>query len=480
MALDVKLAADKTELLYQEDALLTLTLTNAGNDPLSVTDPATLHSALALKVLNVKTGVERVYTIPREGRQPARPEKPLPPKKSISAARSLQDLAYLDPGEYDLSVAYPCNKGAQIAESAPLRLKIAPTTPRNLVLDGLQPDAPAGFWIDLAGPAPELVRTRFDIQLGAKVRELVRLGKASLRCVAVPSRPPNGVYSDNHWVAWIDGKELLAVYADQRLGVSSPVKMALPAGGELSIVHPLASEAPGRPEIRPGCSLLLQVKDRDRGSARLVPVSIGGDRAAAGTPLDLPGPAPVWISVFQRSDKKKLIVFAQAAAAGVALFDLPWTGGAPRKLGEFKGEFLAAAVTPAVSEDRLRGCLLLRGGIASHLEAERTDFEIAPDGAFQAKAAGRVNAEPSDYYQAARLRVSRTGEVAALLQDQKGAWHAYDGKTAAPLPLPWKTTEYPLDLAFKGDADPVLLAGFKEAGFRILTLQGLPLPETHH
>ncbi|HEX7901278.1 MAG TPA: hypothetical protein VF950_26200 [Planctomycetota bacterium] len=479
MALDVKLAFQRTDLLYQEDSAFTLTLTNAGADPLKVTDPTRVDTTLAIKVIHVKSGVERLYSHPREGKQPAPRELPLASKKSLTATLSLQWIAYLSPGEYDVSAVYPYNGGALTAESAPVRIKIAPTTPRNFVLDSVQLDAPVGFWVDLGQDPPQIVRTRFDIQLGGQVRQLLRVAKGGLRTLPVPSRSPNGVWVDGHWAGWLEGGELHVAHVDPELGTSASQKLALPAG-DATIVHPLYTDPPAKPGVRPGGALLLKLSTPGRDGFRLVPVTLASDRVTAGTALDLPGPAPSWIASFAASDKRRVVLYAQEKGGQVALSTVPWTGGPPRELGTFKGELAGAAVTAAIDADLLRGTLITRLGLAEHGALERSDFELGPKGEFTPKPMGRIPAPGDDHFTEALPRVSRSGAVAALLRDQKGQRHLYDGTAATLLPDPYKTSPYPLDVAFKGEDQPVLLAAFKDAGFRIVLPNGQPVPSAHH
>lgn len=476
MSLTVKIAFEKAELLYQEDSLFTVTLRNAGAQDLQVADPATVHSSLVLKTIDAKSGVERLWSVPREGLQPPPKENPLPPGKTLERAESLQRLAALSPGEYEISVLYTANAGALKAESNGVRVKIAPTTPRNLVLDSVQLDVPSGFWVHLGEDGPRIVRARFDTRTG-EVKGLLRVAKAGLKTLPVPSRPPNGVWVDGHWVAWIEGGDVFAAHADARLGVSAPLKLALPPG-ESALVHPLYTDPPAKPDVRPAGALLLLVSTPGRDGFRLLPCSLG-DRASAGAAIDVPGPAPAWIASFARSDKRRLVVFAQEKGGIVTLSTLPWTGGAPRKLAELKGEFAGAGVTADLKTDLLRGSVLVRLGLAEHAALERTDFELGAKDEFTPKPAGRIAAPMGDSFTEAKVRLSRGGGVAALLKDQKGQWHVYDGKAPSLLPDPWKTTPYPLDLAFMGGDEPVLVAGYKDAGFRILLPSGAPLPERH-
>jgi hypothetical protein len=72
--------------------------------------------------------------------------------------------------------------------------------------------------------------------------------------------------------------------------------------------------------------------------------------------------------------------------------------------------------------------------------------------------------------------VSAQGVVVALLQTFKKNWFLYDGKASVALPPLLMKTPYPLDVAFMGGTDPILVVGGKDAGLKLTKPDGSPLP----
>jgi hypothetical protein len=152
--------------------------------------------------------------------------------------------------------------------------------------------------------------------------------------------------------------------------------------------------------------------------------------------------------------------------------------GSLKKLAEWKGEFVDLGYALEFS-DVLHGSVLLRTGVEAHNDLDRIDFDLDPKDGFSGKAPVRISIDPKDPVQRGIVRLSNGGGVAALLRGGSGAWSIYDGESVAPLPEPLKTTEFPLDVCFLNNSTPILLVGGKEAGFRVLTAGGDPLPRGH-
>ncbi len=477
MALDVKLTIAKTDLRYQEDAVCLIKLLNSGKDPVRVLNPATNLTGIALKVLDVKAGVEKTYQQPRKPGSMPPEEDPLAPGRSFEAGLPLLYLPKaLVPGEYDVSVSCRYNGEKERAESAPLRVKIRPTTPRNLAIQGVENSVLYGFWVNLGEDPPEIARIKLDVRRGGGARDFRPVAKASLHAVPAFSVPPNKEVCPHHWAAWIDGAEIKVVHLHDSQGPSAVRSVPLP-GGEARIVSPLHSDPTPDDDGRPNGALLLWMGERDRQESQLQAIRLTPQGATAQARAALPAPKPVWLSSFVRSDAKRMALFAQTAGGKVSLSEIPWPGGvgAPKKLGEWKGEFAAAGFS-LDGDDVLHGALLLRTGVEAHSTLERVDFQIDAKGGFAAKPAERVDADPKDPVAHAVLRVGDQGAIAALLQGGSGAWSLYDGEKVSPLPDPVKTTPYPLDVCFLDDTKPILIVGGKEAGLRLLQPDGSPLP----
>ena len=77
----------------------------------------------------------------------------------------------------------------------------------------------------------------------------------------------------------------------------------------------------------------------------------------------------------------------------------------------------------------------------------------------------------------AKVRIRASGEPAALLRARDGNWSAYDGFNAlVPVPPPYKETKLPIDLAFFGPQEVVLICADPIEGFAVKKLDGSDLP----
>jgi hypothetical protein len=473
MPLEIALSLDKTDVLHLEDIQGSLTASNTGKEPVTLVAPKHNPYHLKLRAIDLQTGVERVFQLPAP-RNPdlAPPPTPLAPGKSLVLAFDVRSIAAgIFPGEYDVSAIHAYGPGAEEAESPPVRLRIRPVTPRNLVLQGIGAPKVVGFWLNMGNGEPELVRTTFDTRPDGGVHGLRRLGRVSLRAVPVPSTMPEGdLYQ---WVAWTEGGSGKALHIE-RLAGPSPVKtFPLPAPDAVWVA-PLHSEAATAENQRPpGAALLYSPRQ-----AQLTAVKLAVEGLSRIGAAPLPGPPACWIASIVRKDGSKRAMFVQAEGGHVRLNDMPWPGpspAAPRPLGDFKGRFMGAACALGAVDQILRGSLLLRPG-EDALDLERIDFHVSADGTFTSASVGRIEPDPRDLPEKALVRIGPEGAVAALFQNGAGLWSIYDGKAVVPLPEPIRRTLYPLDLTFRGGTEPVILIGHKDSGFRIALPDGRPLP----
>jgi hypothetical protein len=477
MSLEVKFAVTNANLRLQEDSPCSFKLTNTGREPLRVGNPVMTPTLPRLRVLNVKTGAEKIYqrALPAGAIEPI--EGPLGPGKSYDYGMMLLDLPReLEPGEYDVSLGCRYNGGVDAAESSPVRVKIRPTTPRALAQDMSGHQVFFGAWVNLAEDPPEVVRMEFDVSRGGRAMDLRFAAKAHLHAVPVISAPPNNQSCRHHYVAWFEGAEIKFVHLHETQGPSNVRSIPMP-GGEVRIVAPLHSDPTPDNDGRPSGAMLLWLGEKDKAESQLQALKLSDGGASAQARVPLAGPKPAWLGSYVRSDGRRMALMAQAAGGKVMLTLLPWPGvpGAAKKLAEWKGEFVDAGV----AQDRgdvLHGAILIRTGVEAHNDLDRVDFEIDPKDAFAQKKVERITIDPNDPVQRAVVRVSDQGEVAALLKSGSGAWSAYDGKAVLPLSDPQKPSPDPLDLGFMEDGTVIQLVGGKEAGVRLKTLRGGPMP----
>jgi hypothetical protein len=478
MPLDVKFTVKSTNLRFQEDSLAEAVLTNTGRDPLLIANPIMAPELLRLKVVNIKTGVETVFQRKKKGGSMPSIERPLGPGKAYEHDLMLLDLpGELDPGEYDVTLGCTYNKGADSAESAPVRVKIRGTTPRNLGIEGTAKKVFFGAWVNLGEDGPEIVRMRFDVVKGGGARDLRPLAKSTHNVRPVVSTPPNGQASAHTYVAWVDGAEIKFLQLHETDGLSPVRSISLP-GGESRIVGPLHSDPTPDTDARPDGGLLLWMGEKDKAESQLQSLKLSESGAKPQARVPLPGPKPVQLGSFVRADGRRMALIVQAAGGKFTVSVIPWPGmaGALKKLGEWKGEFLSLGYAMD-GGDVLHGSMFFRTGIEPHDDLDRIDFDLDGKDGFTAKAPVRITIDPQDPVEHALVRVSDQGGIAALLKGPAG-WSIYDGQSpaAAPLAEPLKSSNYPLDLGFLNDSTPIVIAARKDFGFHLHMADGSPIP----
>ena len=482
MALDVKFTVKSTNLRFQEDSLAEAVLTNTGRDPLRIANPVMAPELLRLKVVNIKSGVEQVYQRKLPGGAMPAIEKPLGPGKSYEHDLMLLDLPReLNPGEYDVSLGCAYNKGADWAESAPVRVKVRATTPRNLGIEGTSKRVLYGVWVNLGEDSPEIVRMRFNVIKGGGARDLRPLGKGSHNAQPVISAPPNGQAQPHTYVAWMDGAEIKFLHLHETDGTSPVRSISLP-GGEARIVGPLHSDPTPDTDARPDGGLLLWMGEKDKAESQLQSLKLTESGVKPQARLPLPGPKRAQMGSFVRADGRRSALIVQASGGKFTLSVIPWPGmaGALKKLGEWKGDFLSLGYAMD-SGDVVHGSMLFRTGIAPADDLDRIDFALDGKDAFAAKPPVRITINPQDPVQQVLVRVSDGAAVAALLKGP-GGWSIYDGQNpaAVPLPEPLKSSNYPLDVCFLDDLTPIVIAALKDLGFHLYKIDGSPLPGDAH
>jgi hypothetical protein len=130
MTLAVTLSVQKSDLVLREDTVSTITLTNTGQEVLHVVNPGQTKRALRVKIVDIHSGVERIYQETRKigrgegiGFPPS--EQSLEPGKTFTGRHMLLDLVDgLELGEFDISVGCRYDKGTKRAESTPVRIRV--------------------------------------------------------------------------------------------------------------------------------------------------------------------------------------------------------------------------------------------------------------------------------------------------------------------------------------------------------------------
>jgi len=487
MALVLKLVIEGTVLLYQQDTTCTVTLSNSGPGLVKLMLPKMDPTMPIVRVVNVQTGAEERHHRSRKGVKVRDEPLELPAKDSLEAEFSLWEIVpELAPGEYEISVIWEYNNGEATAESNGVRIKVLPSTPKNLYrvnAVGGRSGVSFGVWVDVASDPPRIFRGSFSLMNGGGLDEISTVCNAKVTSSPVLSAPAGRTPLQSHWIAWKDGSTLNYTHVDDEMGVLRSKETPLPEG-EVEIVAPLYSDQVRDATERPDGGVLLCQSAPGGATFQLQTIVLTPKRARSLGVASLPGTRPRWMTSLFRSSEERWITYLQVDASRISLSMAPWPGEKDKKypgpthLTDWTGGFLAAHAT-------LDGENTIHGGILiwKAMEDESRKLVLIPwavssTNAFALREEHVIDWEPAVSIREARIAVSDNGIPAALLCDEEENWHTYDGKgKVLPAPPAFQKSKQPLELGFlNGGGEPLLICGTVLMGFKIIRFDGSPLP----
>jgi hypothetical protein len=485
MTLALSLTAEETDLLVQQDTEFSVALRNAGKRMISLGLPPLDPTQPVVRVLNLQTGTEDEFRVKKAPGGIRHGPATLAPGQSLSSSFSLlRRVPDLAPGNYEVRVAWSYDGGAEESVSNPVRIQVAPTTPRNPQFA----TAAAGngtyeyaAWVNMASDPPFVVRSRFAICPGASVSGALPVAKCPTDCRPVISSPGTQTMVACQWVAWVEDMTLKFAHVDDAQGVSKVEDLNLPSA-EIRIVPPLFCSPRTSQTIRPAGAALLCLGLPGATQFRLQTLELREDKANPLGAGNLPGRMPDWIKGFARLSDEWLATWIQVTGQDVKLTRGSWPGlkaqeVAPKELGKWQGQFLCADA--ALGRDfSIHGAILMwetpEGEEVRKLFVN--PWKLSPKNEFSKLDPVEVTWKPADPITAHSLRVNDEGAPAALLRDVDGTWHVFDGKKVVDAPVLYQKTKQPIELAFlNGIQDPVLIVGTMALGFRIVDLGGNPI-----
>lgn len=489
MSLRVQFTLEKTELLYQQNAYCTVLLKNIGSSQLAVSVPPMDVSNPTVYLMNVQTGVEDAYQRMPGARKIDPGPGELSPGDDVESGFYLFSIVpELEPGHYDMRITWAYNNGLAIAESETTRIKVLPTTPKNLQMAnafGGHGDLKYAVWINLAGDPnepPNIIRSRFTLKEGGGVSDVILVASGTVSCKPVLSSPMVGKVAASQWIAWIDNKELHFTHVDDELGVSEPQNLPLALDG-IEIIPPLYSAEVEDTRVRPPGGVLLQHSLPEANQFRLDSVQLAPGGAKSLGHLIIPGEKPLWAMSHVLSSKQWLVTYLQKQDGGLLLSYSLWPGMhveniQPVNLALWKSQLITASAC-VDAEDTIHGGILMwktPNDKPRRLVLETWTFK----GEDIATKEHPLEWRPNQLIKDARISVSDTGLPAALIADQEGNWFiTVNGGELKPLPPEIQKTRQAIEIVFMGGiADPLLVCGTVSRGFNILQLDGSPLPPT--
>jgi hypothetical protein len=484
MILLIHLTIEHAVIFYQQDTICNIMLSNSGQSAISLPLMDMDASFPIMYVCDKNTGQENTYRGRPSPHIKSAPMMLAPGEKIEDQFSLLSKIPNLLPGEYEISIGWEFNK-TETARSNTVQIKILPSTPARLNLVNLiggQSGNKLGAWIDLANDPHQLLYGGFDLNIGGGTSILKNIISCKELVRPVFSAPVNQAPLQSKKIAWTSEKGLNYAYIDEDSTKIKPKSIKLP-GTDAEIVGPLYSINALEPGALQDSVALIYTGLSSAAQFQLQTIRLSAKKANVIGQVNLPGPKPLWIANHARTEQKLLITYLQADGHTLTLHSAPWPGitsefSRPTRLAEFKGRFLAADAT-------LVGNGVIYGGILmwKHLEDGTSKLVLLPwtldeNNNFKIQPEHAIDWEPADLIQKSIMRVSDEGRPVALFTDAEETWHIYDGKGKVfPMPAPYQKTKQLIEIGFiNGISDPLLICGTIHNGFKIIQLDGSPIP----
>ncbi len=484
MTLDVQFTAPRTDLIFQENPICRLVLTNNGPSPVEVLHPMFNPHMPVMRVMNTHTGVE----VLQQGQAPMTGSRyqPLPPGQKLEYAFPLLSKVTLPlPGEYEVSAVFPPGPGKRGVESNTVRFQVQPVTPKNLSLVSV-----AGGWsgvqygvcINVTSDPPEILRYAFSLGTEDGVDDVQRVVGSTLRTMPVASVPTNQTVSHSHWIAWKDKEEIFFTHTDAAQGPLPSQKVKVPAGLEAEIVAPIHIDSLSSGQLRPTGAMLLWMSDPggSQTSRFQVVVISPVEKATPGAYSIVPESRPLWMTSHVQSGGLRFVTYVGSTATGISLNAILWPepsagDDTAQKLIEWENVHFLAAGAVMNREDAVHGAILVLPTEVGNPKLEILSWALDKERHFTEQARHEVPWKDGVPVTEALVRVSPDGTPAALVRDDENRWFVYWQGNVFPAPGLLGTTRLPLDLAFLNQSEPVFIAASAQGGFQVLELSGQPL-----
>ena len=488
MKITAILEIEKSEILYQENPVCTLSIQNKSGSVLSMPGPHVIE----IHTLNLQTGEQQVFkpkSYPTIGRIVR--DKQIQPNGTYSESFNLNEkTGFLEPGQYEIAIVFLYGPDPKKIEVTPVKLTVRPNTIQNFSLlsekGGSNPSV-IGIGVNIAQDPPELVRSQMYLGTNGGIQNVMSLGKIDLHANPVGSVPANTRTAMGQWFAWIINPTLHTVYYDEKSNSVSAQKSKI-ALEDAVIVEPLTYIPAAAENTQPTGRLVAYEKAAGTDGTRLQVFSLTKKGAQMQQEIMLRGSSLKWIKNVTASGGRQTILYLQTQQDKLQLSSLSGSMETdftpPQQIVQWHGQLLGAETTMAPDDTILGACLVQRE-IPDTIEAEPEEefhkivmiqWKISADGIYQETRQIPLEWNKDTSIETVQISINPHGIPVSLIKDDAGNWFVFDGSgNLAPVTLPFTKTKLPIRIAYPGGS-PILVGAKSNYGLQIMQLDGSDLP----
>lgn len=480
MPLLIHLKFEKTEILLGENPAYTLTLENTGPGKLILPSLDKGSGYPWIKVVTLATGTEKVYK-----------PKAVPPfafrKTALEVGTPKSEFYVLDdtttltaPGQYLISAIYEWDNGQSRAESEPVKITVRQSAIFNLAVDDPTMTITPAVYVNTAGDKVELVYGNLNLEPGADFSQVQVIGKCDASAKPVIGRHMNRKPGAGRYIGWLADGKFSFLHMDEMKG---PTGIGSITAKPLSVLTSPIYCAPTDLKSRgSGAALMLSPDPLGNTILRLVNLTpLDPPGAVEGPSVLSDGPMPQWAGNYFRKDKSKIIAMIRAKGGKVTLHAGLWPEegkniDSPNQLASWDGTFVAAGAT-IDEKDVIRGAVLIWMGPKGEESLEVIQFMIGENFKTESEPLGALPWTMQTPIVKSIVRLRSYGTPAMLLRAGTGKWKIFDGLGfEGDVPVPYTSTDQPIDLGFIGDKQAVLIMAEMTGKLAIKNLDGSPIP----
>lgn len=426
MSIEISLKVDRTQWMFQEDALFTLKLVNAGASPVQVVPPELGAGWPIFRIRNLATGeVETIRKKPPTASLTAEPA-PLEPRGEMEwKFWANKVLTFPGPGEYEITAEHEWGAGAGIARSSPVSVKIEGADvawvtglPSNRAVS----DEIHFHWGRRTDKGIRLMRSMAMNTGKPKITSIVDAGEFPKGVVPTPADPLNNEPINDSWLVWVTDRTLYFRFVPYENPKNLDYQTELPDALIRLIPTPLV-----RPSGDAEALLWLAGKQVNAAKLQLAYCSPAG-KLMPGPELGLPiSLEPRWYSTAFLSDGTRRAYLAWRDKGKVQVQSVSWTESgkfeAPKELVHTEGSFVACGVS-LQNDDRVSGIVISRPDTHDDMVVA-TQWEHHPDGSFETGKAEQISFAEAALVDDSLVRINSSGLAHAALHASGKSWYLY-------------------------------------------------------